>query len=261
MTSPGAVRTLHTVPAPPRTKGKGGGSRDGYDAAVERIYRDDRMGRPTREIALLLAWLVCRDPNRFNAGAWHRAEAILGTKKYGRHTQSVAGLLLADDLPRYEVDRSTPEWLDQTCSAPMIRRSGVCGQQARDNSYTADPVTGWRTPVWFCRRHEDFGRAADRALEQAPEPVPNRGGLLPGYFRLKGGMASWEQNYRWAAHQADPFRYEAWQPPSHGMNADLWPAPGREPQTADAAPKLQLVVLDGELVDTQTPPSEGERVT
>ena len=86
MTARGAVRALHTVP-PPRTKGKGGGGSDGYDATVERIYRDPRMGRPTRELALLLAWLICRDPNRFSAGAWHRAEAILGTKKYGRHTQ------------------------------------------------------------------------------------------------------------------------------------------------------------------------------
>lgn len=260
MTSPGAVRALHTVPSP-RTKGKGGGGHDGYDEVIERIYRDPRMTRPARELALLLAWLICRDPNRFSAGAWHRAEALLGTKKYGRHTQSVAGLLLADDLPRYEVDRGTPEWLDQTCMAPMTRRAGVCGQQARDNSYTADPVTGWRTPLWYCRRHEAFGQAADRALAQAPEPIPNRGGLLPGYFRLKSGLNGWEQNYRWAAHQSDPFLHEAWKAPSYGVDADLWPRPGEDAPQMSETPKLQLVAVAGELVDEQTPPIEGDQVT
>lgn len=254
---------MHAVPMDrPRTKGKGGG-RDGYDAVVAAIYRDPRMPRKTREIALLMAWLIARDENRFNAGVWQRAEAILGSEKYGSRTQSVTALLLADDLPRYEVDRTTPEWLDQTCAAPMVRRAGVCGQRACDNSYAADPETGWHTPIWYCRRHEGFGRDCNLALKDAPEPIPNRGGLLPGYFRRKDGrIDAWVQDYRWAYHQANPFAYEVWEPPSHGVDARLWRTPGGNDEPAlPAVPQLQLVAVDGELVDGETPPIEGDQMT
>lgn len=254
---------MHPVTAAPQTKRKGGGGRDGYDAVVAELYRNPRMTRKTREIALLIAWLIARDTNRFNASVWTRAEAILGFRKYGRHTQSNAALLVADDVPRYEDDTTTPEWADQTCAAPMVRRPGKCGQPARDNSYTADQETGWRTPVWFCRRHADFGRELNLALTDAPEPIPNRGGLLPCYFPLKSGLAGWEANYRWAVHNEDPWLREAWQPPSHGVSAELWPTPVDAGQEAAllSVPKLQLVAVDGELVDGQTPPIEGDRMT
>ncbi|GAA0554913.1 hypothetical protein GCM10010390_66300 [Streptomyces mordarskii] len=257
MTAAGAARAMHAVPANPRTKRKGGGGRDDYDAVVAKIYKDPRMTRETREIALLLAWLVCRDPNRFNASAWKRAEAILGFRKYGRHTQSVAALLVADDLPRYDPEESG----EAICSAPMIRRGGTCGQPAQDHSYTADPETGWRTPVWFCRRHATYGRELNLALADAPEPIPNRGGLLPCYFRLKSGLRGWEQNYKWAAHTADPWLRTEWLPPRYGVAAEGWPHPGRDEVAEVVKPKLQLVALDGELVDEQTPPTEGDQMT
>ncbi|WP_432130673.1 hypothetical protein [Streptomyces tendae] len=233
-------------PGPARKRKGGGGGSDGYDDVVEQIYRDPRMGRETREIALMLAWLIGRDPNRFDAGVWVRAEAILGFRKYGRHTQSVAALLVADDLPRYEMDRAAPEWLDQTCDAPMIRRAGLCGQPAVDNSYTVDLTTGWRTPVWFCRRHAEFGRDRNLALAEtgAPEPIPNRGGLLPCYFSRKSGPNGWVQNYKWAAHTADPWLREEWMPPKHGVYADEWPTPGKESEPHP--PRLRLLIIDEE---------------
>lgn len=261
MTAP--LHLAHARQPPPEPQGKrkgGGGGSDGYDRVVERIYRDDRMGRKTREIALLLAWLVARDPNRFGAGAWHRAEAILGTRQYGRHTQSVAALLVADDLPRYDIDRRTPAWHDQTCAAPMIRRSGLCGQEARDHSYSVDPETGWRTPIWYCRRHEAFGRQVDRGLVASPEPIPNRGGILPTYFRLADGPDGWVKNYRWAAHQADPFRTTVWEPPSHGIVAADWPRAGEAPPAlVDGDPvRLHLAALDGELLGPSAVSSDPE---
>jgi hypothetical protein len=259
----GAARAIHAVPRGPRTKGKGPGGRgrDKYDAVVAEMYRDPRMPRKTREIGLLMAWLICRDPNPFGAGVWKRAEAILGFEKYGRFNRSVAALLLADDLPRYEVDRTTPEWFEQTCAAPMIRRTGVCGQPARDHSYTADSETGWLTPVWYCRRHEGFGKDCGRILDQAPEPIPNRGGLLTRYFLRKNGVDGWVQDYRWAAHTDDPWRHTEWTPPSYGVVADRWPTPGAEVSERPQVPMLQLVAVEGELVDGQTSPIEGDRVT
>ncbi|MGW5690305.1 hypothetical protein ACWEWX_04845 [Streptomyces asiaticus] len=261
MSAAGTARVMHAVSDGPHTKRKGGGGRDGYDAVVAALYRNPRMTRKTREIALLIAWLIARDPNRFNASVWTRAEAILGSRKHGRHTQSVAALLVADDVPRYEDETPTRE--SQTCEAPMIRRPGPCGQATWDYSYKADPETGLRTPVWFCRRHADFGRDLNLSLADAPEPVPNRGGLLPCYFPLKSGLAGWEANYRWAVHNEDPWRREAWQPPSHGVSAELWPTPVNAGQQGSplSVPKLQLVAVDGELVDGHAPPTEGDQVT
>lgn len=95
---------------------------------------------------------------------------------------------------------------------------GVCGAQSHHKVIEKDPRTGWITPRWFCKRHKDH---ADRVAEQvraqneaAPEPVPNRGGLLPCYFK-----ADWEKVYR---HYAGKF----WEPPKYGLCADDWPTPG-----------------------------------
>ncbi|WP_268829953.1 coenzyme F420-0:L-glutamate ligase [Streptomyces roseoverticillatus] len=59
----------------------------------------------------------------------------------------------------------------------------VCGANSHHRVIERDPVTGWVTARWFCRRHREH---ADRVTEQvrtqneaAPPPIPNRGGLLP----------------------------------------------------------------------------------
>lgn len=96
---------------------------------------------------------------------------------------------------------------------------GVCGAASHHRVLEKDPRTGWVTAHWFCKRHKDH---ADRVTEQvreqneqAPESIPNTGGLLPCYFK-----ADWEKVYR-------HFRPH-WEPPSHGVCADDWP-------TADGA--------------------------
>jgi len=107
-----------------------------------------------------------------------------------------------------------------TYTPPRDRRTedGVCGAPSHLKVIEKDPRNGWITPHWFCKRHKDH---ADRVAEQvraqndaAPEPVPNRGGLLPCYFK-----ADWEKVYR---HYAGKF----WEPPKHGLCADDWPTPG-----------------------------------
>jgi len=92
---------------------------------------------------------------------------------------------------------------------------GVCGAASHHRVLEKDPRTGWVTAHWFCKRHKDH---ADRVIEQvreqneqAPEPIPNTGGLLPCYFK-----ADWEKVYRHYRPR--------WEPPSYGLAADDWPA-------------------------------------
>ncbi|MEU0624912.1 hypothetical protein ABZ329_29145 [Streptomyces rubiginosohelvolus] len=113
---------------------------------------------------------------------------------------------------------------------------GVCGANSRYRVLEKDPVTGWVSAHWFCRRHQDH---ADRVTEQlraqnddAPAPLPNRGGLLPCYFK-----ADWEKVYR---HYAG----RLWEPPAHGLCADDWPTPGQGPAVKKGRMRL---VLGGDL--------------
>lgn len=92
---------------------------------------------------------------------------------------------------------------------------GMCGANSFYLVEEKDPRTGWVTTRWFCKRHKDH---ADRVTEQvrtqneqAPEPIPNAGGLLPCYFK-----ADWAKVYRhYRPH---------WTAPSYGLCADDWPS-------------------------------------
>lgn len=91
---------------------------------------------------------------------------------------------------------------------------GVCGAQSHHRVLEKDPRTGWITAHWFCKRHKEHAdRVAEQVREQneqAPKPIPNKGGLLPCYFK-----ADWAKVY---AH----FR-KGWTAPSYGLCADDWP--------------------------------------
>lgn len=108
---------------------------------------------------------------------------------------------------------------------------GICGANSHHKVLELDPRTGWQIPHWFCKRHVDQAeRVAAQVREQnaaAPEPVPNRGGLLPCYFK-----ADWEKVYR---HYVGKF----WEPPKYGICADDWPTPG---ETFQAHRRLRMVL-------------------
>ncbi|TXS50146.1 hypothetical protein [Streptomyces sp. t39] len=248
-----ALHLAHAHQAPvkkrrPKRTGNGGG--DGYDALVTRVYQDPRHTPESRELILLLAWLSARDPNRYDADgnliSWgKRASAILGEYGPGPRRGSRFADLLYADRPRYETERDG--WEQHTCAAPMIRRAGLCGQHAVGNDYTVDPVTGWRTAAWYCRRHETWGNAlrAQRHENPGPEPIPNAGGLVTSYLLAEGQEEAWARLYKRAA---DWKRDRHWEPPKgYSIRADDWPTPGREP--ADPAPaRLRLAAVDGELI-------------
>lgn len=238
--------------AGPKRKG-GGGSDDGYDRIVARVYRDPRQTPESRELILLLAWLLRRDPNRHtDVGApksvWERATEVLGVDFTRRQPPRLA-YLIATDAPRYETDYQAPEH-ERRCGAPMIRRVGECGQPGVDGWAEVDPETGWRTLRWSCGRHRAWGVEQQRVERQKPrvEPIPNRGGLLPCYFAWPD--EKWINTYRWALK----WRHErSWEPPTYGLRADGWPTPGVEMAelVPGEQPQLRLAAADGELLATQ----------
>jgi hypothetical protein len=133
--------------------------------------------------------------------------------------------------------------MEQLCRGPRMRphpagpddfrnQLKVCGDRAQDMVVEKDPVTGWHTNHWFCTRHHShLARVREQVKEQneaAPEPIPNKGGLLPCYFD-----SDWERLYSWAQGWE-------WKPPSYGYRADDWPVPGKDPIVQRA--RLRLVV-------------------
>ena len=102
----------------------------------------------------------------------------------------------ADDIPRYEV----PELTDGACTAPMIRREGLCGKSGYSKWVDRDPETGAGTWVALCTRHRTH--EAEYQYSQrinawrangSPEPPANTGGVMRRYFHC-----DWDELYQWA---------------------------------------------------------------
>lgn len=240
-----------TPPGPKRKRGGGGGG-DGYDAFVNRAWQDKRHTPESRELILAMGWLMRRDPNMYDAegrriNVFKRATALLGTKGTGRYERARIAHLVWGDRPRYERDRSVARWRYGPCEAPMVRREGLCGQSGVDNTYTVDPETGWHTPVWFCRRHEQWAAHIEAARKSAPfvEPIPNAGGMLPAYLTHADGDDGWAKLY----DEAGDYLQETWRrPEKYPFSADDWPLPGEETRVKAEVPRLRLVAQDGELL-------------
>ncbi|MEU6979627.1 hypothetical protein [Streptomyces sp. NPDC046371] len=205
-----------------------------------------------------MAWLLHRDPARHTSDTpfWERAGEILGRYQVGKQQKPWLADLVAADRPRYEPDYASDSWQHRVCIAPMIRRSGPCGQPATDYTHTIAPATGWLDRVWFCRRHTDWGRKHELAYREArktaPEPIPNAGGLLPSYMTLRTGDEGWVRIYEWACAWT---HHRSWSPPNtYGLSADDWPTPGAD-KTSQRRPALRLIVSRPTL---ETPGNAGD---
>lgn len=78
------------------------------------------------------------------------------------------------------------------------------------------------------------------ARGEPPEPVPNRGGLLPRYF-----AADWATIYARHCERSWTARMLGWEPPYHGCDADEWPVPGRTliPRRAETGDRGDCLAL------------------
>lgn len=215
--------------------------RDGmlrYDELAARVYGERRMPQGTRDLILALGWVGLRDPRRHDptVTTWVRTREVLNVDNE-RMWQ-----LLKDDAPRYDHDWHTDP---NGCQAPMVRIDRLCTRRSVDGFTEADLTTG-RFRFWgFCSRPrcQVYGKGvyerAQRSNAQAPEAIPNKGGLLPLFFEW-----NWEAKYV----KADP----SWKVPSYGLSADEWPTvAGEEP--VHAFPKLRLIASGGEVVARKGP--------
>ncbi|MEU5742025.1 hypothetical protein ABZ784_29040 [Streptomyces tendae] len=251
-----ALHLAHAEQTPPvqrnRTKGKGGGGSDRYDALIRRVYADKRQTSESRDLILLMAWLAHRDPDRHDTdlGFWERAGNILGRYTINGREKPRLADLIASDRPRYEIEHRDAIWQRRACAAPMIRRDGECGKHATAHADRID-TNGWHWPIWYCNRHAEWGRKHEAAYREArktaPAPIPNRGGLLPSYFTLKSSDEGWINVYEWACTWT---WNRSWKPPEpYGLRADDWPRTDAEEEVETwEPPTLRLVVANGELV-------------
>lgn len=108
--------------------------------------------------------------------------------------------------------------------APELEPSEICGANPKLDTPAGaaslpfhlierDPRTGWHIDHWFCSRHRDHYERVKTQLAnapEAPEPIPNRGGLLPCHFK-----ADWARMYT--------LMRPHWTVPVYGIVADDWP--------------------------------------
>ncbi|MFD5878446.1 hypothetical protein [Streptomyces yangpuensis] len=249
----GALHLAHTTQPPAadqnRTKGKGGGGAQTFADFARQVYGDQRATPLARELLLAFgfATMVAHSEHQQDAPAvWTTARRAMGTTGTGREWR--LDQAIAEDAPRYATGKDRAE---RACSAPRLRphpdgpddfrnRLGICGATADWEHHAVEKQagTGWYKYHWFCKRHLDhLARVREQLAEpnsRAPEPIPNRGGLLPVYFE-----SDWLSAYR---HRVG----ERWQPPIYGLSADDWPVPGAEPVAP--RPRLRLAAVDGTLL-------------
>lgn len=238
-----------------------------YDDLTRRIWQDPRLPPGTRELALAIAHVRERDPMRPDGKAlWSRVRELLGTDGIG---QWRIWELINDDRPRYEPPRTPrtcqaprirpykprrPDTSNQCllghhphlgpCQYTVVYAdAGTPTELPASNTCDApaawdlrlvqrDPITGWYIEHAFCRRHTarfEQVKAQLAQAPQAPEPIPNWGGLLPCYF-----ATTWANMYSKVAPH--------WKEPVYGLIADEWPSVGvKVPVVAAGRPKLRLI--------------------
>ncbi|REF00323.1 hypothetical protein [Thermomonospora umbrina] len=240
-----------------------------YDKLCREVYGDARMAPGTREVVLAMGWVMFRHPDRPQGGPfWQHVRRVLGRNRYGKPR---VWDLIAADAPRYEqpgghhltgpcegprhrpykprpAPRATATGLREAQTIVHVPPAGapapydptdggrVCGASGSIRVTEADMVTGWTRTHWFCRRHHDRARQVQAqydALGDPPPPIPNIGGLLPCYF-----TADWETVYAEAVRRTMGAPY-TWERPYHGLAADEWPVPGRQP--IPRRPRLSII--------------------
>lgn len=195
----------------------------------------DSLGRPRYK------QLVADDAPRYEPpNTWpHRACQAPRIRAYKPRTPDTSDKCLLQHHPHLGECRYTIVHIDAaTAAKPDPKPPTVCGAPPKWDYHLVekDPRTGWHIDHYFCARHRDQYERVKAQLDaapEAPEPVPNTGGLLGCYF-----LADWARMYT----EVRP----GWAAPGYGLCADDWPgvvSGGATPRR----PRLRLIV--GELAD------------
>lgn len=238
-----------------------------HDELQAAIWNDERALPPsTREVALAVGWVLHREPEhreklwrrvtqllghdgwrwrihesvaadapRYDPGNWHygagECEGPRVRPYKPRRTMDLDRCLVSDHHPHLGECQYTIIY--GGTETPPERDGSVCGAHGTIRVKERDMVTGWLTVHWFCRRHLERSKEVRAQLDargEPPEPVPNKGGMLPRYF-----AGDWAKIYALHCGKAN----QPWQPPYHGVDADEWPVPGKT--LIPKRPRLALV--------------------
>src|SRR6185437_7493044 len=135
---------------------------------------------------------VARDAPRYAPGMWSsgagECEGPRMRPYKPRRVPATERCHISEHHPHLGECRFTTIWDAQgyeLVEVPPERDRRACGAHGTIRVKEYDMVTGWVTVHWFCRRHLERAkevRAQLAARGDPPEPIPNKGGLLPRYF-------------------------------------------------------------------------------
>lgn len=199
-------------------------------ATLERLWADDRFSEVPNVRGFINTWLITRYSISDHDEAFQETLRRLGAeRRYGWR------VIVADDAPRFDGLLNSDRF--RRCPVPKTRGPHAgepCGKSPARSLRVTDTTTGEWTYQGWCRQHESHWRtmaAREKYLTNVPEPLPNRGGLMPCYIRA----SNWPDVYVQAMSH--------WTPPYVGIVADDWPVMAKVAK----APlmKVALTALDG----------------
>jgi len=247
-----------------------------WDDLTARIYADADFSPGGREVAMALGWAIHRDPDSggwrtatrilgadrvysdrariwvalaedipfYDPGNFHHygwpCEGPRLRAYKPRRGRDPDRCIASDHHPHLGECHYTVIHGDLSSFLETERDQSVCGAHATISVTEYDPVTGWERLRWFCSRHKERAREVEGQLRAAvpepPPPIPNRGGVLPRYFKT-----DWEAKYAKAVRQGShlPGVPYMWEPPYYGVCRDDWPVPGKT--AVPRKPRLAIV--------------------
>lgn len=183
---------------------------------IARICNDPDLSSDAKLFAVCS--LVFLDEKEASASArmakrnrWLQSVAVMGRGNGDRDRSSYwIRQVIRNDIPQYfpplALAYHRGEHFRRTCTAPMIRREGLCGKPAHQSGDTRDPLTGEGEYYGYCTRHwghdvrhEIEVRRREWFANGEPSPPPNAGGVLKKYFDT-----DWPGLYEWAAPYVKP---------------------------------------------------------
>jgi len=205
------------------------------------LGRDERMRRPTPRYRQLVADDAPRyvPPNTWFDQAWCEAPRIRPYRPRTTGNGIVSSACLIARHPHSGQCRYTVvSGAASVAVKPAAEPSATCDAPAKLDFHLVerDPLTGWHISHDFCGRHRDHYERVKTQLAnapEAPEPVPNVGGMLPCFFKAD-----------WARVYAD--MRPGWTDPVYGLAADGWPGAVSQGVVSRHS-RLRLIV--GEMAD------------